>query len=295
MYFRKINLSELIRNVYDYSIKIKRADQIMHFYFLLFAVIQGLTEFIPVSSSAHIMLAAKVFGHFSVGRNYMVFLHFGSMLALIVYFRNEIRMMVVALLNWNKFVQYRQLALQIVVALLPTVFFGALIEFLKPAFLKNNTTLLLALNSIIFGVLLYVVDRYSPQKRGLLAFTFRDAFLVGLAQSVAFIEGASRSGMTITAARLLGFKRVDSMKFSFLLDIPTIFAASSLKLNFSYTDLASEIELYTFGVLAALVVSLMTISIVLKLLERVSFLPFAVYRVSLGLVLLYMYMNGYIT
>ncbi len=265
----------------------------MHQLFWVCAIIQGLTEFLPISSSAHIWVAAQALGNLSPDQNFVVFLHFGSMLALVLYFRKELTAMFRNVLRFNTNNQWFKLAMQLIVALIPTLVIGALKSAFIPDLSKDKEFLLLGINSILFGVLLYWVDKRAPTNRTLQQVSYKSAFFIGLAQSVAFLEGASRSGMTITAARFLGFNRIDSTKFSFLLNIPTILAASVLKLKFHYVDIGSELDVYFLGALVSLFVSLLTITTVLRVFRHISFLPFALDRVGLGLVLLMSYFWGY--
>lgn len=253
----------------------------------ILAIIQGIAEFLPVSSTAHLIIIAKYFGNIYPGVHYLVVLHLGSMFAIVLYFWKDLGHMLVA---WGKIftgtvTSYFHLSLKIVVATLPVVIIGLFL--FKIIEKPQNTPYLIGLNSIIFGVLLYLADLNKNSHKALLDISYLDAFLIGLAQAFALLPGASRSGSCMMAARALGYSRVDSTRFAFLLGIPAILGASVLKLNdIQWNDPAVDMELFTYGALISFAVSYLVIVVMMRLLERISFLPFAIYRVILGVVLL---------
>ncbi len=254
---------------------------------ILLAIIQGLTEFLPISSSAHLILLSELAGWKDQGLVFDVALHFGTLLAVIFYFRREINEM----LDFSHFKTMNTLIKSplgvITIATIPIVIIGGLFNQFIEANLR--TPEVIAIATIIFGVLLYLSDLKGKQAGSDLKVTLGLGFLIGLAQVFALIPGTSRSGITITAALLLGFSRTEAARFSFLLAIPAIIAANILgvfeviqaeHLVFNYLDLF-------LGVSISFLVAYLTIGWFLSLIERIGMLPFVVYRVILGTFLLF--------
>ena len=255
---------------------------------ILLAIIQGLTEFLPISSSAHLILLSELAGWKDQGLVFDVALHFGTLLAVIFYFRREINEM----LDFSHFKTMNTLIKSplgvITIATIPIVIIGGLFNQFIEANLR--TPEVIAIATIIFGVLLYLSDLKGKQADSDLKVTLGLGFLIGLAQVFALIPGTSRSGITITAALLLGFSRTEAARFSFLLAIPAIIAANILgvfeviqaeHLVFNYLDLF-------LGVSISFLVAYLTIGWFLSLIERIGMLPFVVYRVILGTFLLFL-------
>ena len=255
---------------------------------ILLAIIQGLTEFLPISSSAHLILLSEISGWEDQGQTFDVALHFGTLLAVIFYFRREINEM----LDFSHFKTMNTLIKSplgvITIATIPIVIIGGLFNQFIEANLRTSEVIAIA--TIIFGVLLYLSDLKGKQAGSDLKVTLGLGFLIGLAQVFALIPGTSRSGITITAALLLGFSRTEAARFSFLLAIPVIIAANILgvfeviqaeHLVFNYLDLF-------LGVSISFLVAYLTIGWFLSLIERIGMLPFVVYRVILGTFLLFL-------
>ena len=255
---------------------------------ILLAIIQGLTEFLPISSSAHLILLSEISGWEDQGQTFDVALHFGTLLAVIFYFRREINEM----LDFSHFKTMNTLIKSplgvITIATIPIVIIGGLFNQFIEANLRTSEVIAIA--TIIFGVLLYLSDLKGKQADSDLKVTLGLGFLIGLAQVFALIPGTSRSGITITAALLLGFSRTEAARFSFLLAIPVIIAANILgvfeviqaeHLVFNYLDLF-------LGVSISFLVAYLTIGWFLSLIERIGMLPFVVYRVILGTFLLFL-------
>ena len=253
---------------------------------ILLAIIQGLTEFLPISSSAHLILLTEISGWEDQGQTFDVALHFGTLLAVIFYFRREINEM----LDFSHFKTMNTLIKSplgvITIATIPIVIIGGLFNQFIEANLRTSEVIAIA--TIVFGVLLYLSDLKGKQADSDLKVTLGLGFLIGLAQVFALIPGTSRSGITITAALLLGFSRTEAARFSFLLAIPAIIAANILgvfeviqaeHLVFNYLDLF-------LGVSISFLVAYLTIGWFLSLIERIGMLPFVVYRVILGTLLL---------
>ena len=255
---------------------------------ILLAIIQGLTEFLPISSSAHLILLTEISGWEDQGQTFDVALHFGTLLAVIFYFRREINEM----LDFSHFKTMNTLIKSplgvITIATIPIVIVGGLFNQFIEANLRTSEVIAIA--TIVFGVLLYLSDLKGKQADTDFKVTLGLGFLIGLAQVFALIPGTSRSGITITAALLLGFSRTEAAKFSFLLAIPVIIAANILgvfeviqaeHLVFNYLDLF-------LGVSISFLVAYLTIGWFLSLIERIGMLPFVVYRVILGTFLLFL-------
>jgi|SRR5690554_547904 len=254
---------------------------------VVLAVIQGLTEFLPVSSSAHLILPAQLLGWQDQGLAFDVAVHLGTLLAVVWYYRSYLTKMTVG--TWQG-VQTRQLnddlrlALLLVWATLPAVIFGFLFKDMIAE--HSRSVSVIACTTLVFGGLLWLADARGSHRLQLVAVGLGIATVIGLAQALALIPGTSRSGVTITAALLLGLRREDAANFSFLLSIPVILGALVLMAK----DLAAEPQIFSFLQLlvATLVAGLMaylTIAFFIRLVSRLGMLPFVLYRLLLGVVL----------
>ncbi len=250
---------------------------------VVLALVQGITEFLPISSSGHLILVPVLAGWPDQGLELDVAVHVGTLGAVVVYFRRDVWRLLVgaARLVARRPDARTRLALQIAVAAVPVMIAGAALSSLGTGALR--TPAVIGWTTLGFGVVLYVIDRIRPTVREIGRMTFSDALLIGLAQVLALVPGTSRSGITMTAARALGFTRAEAARFSMLLSIPVIVAAGADR----------GIELYqtadpqlVSGVLAAAGVAfgaaLAAIGVLMRWLERASFTPFVVYRVALG-------------
>lgn len=261
---------------------------------VVLALIQGITEFLPISSSGHLILVPTLTGWPDQGILADVMVHMGSFLAVVVYFWRDC----VSLLRgtfdllrgranpWGK------LAMLIVLATIPAVVLGVILDLTGFMDSVRNMPQIVAWNAIIFGALLYLCDRYGHSIRRMSDMTLSPALIIGVAQAIAIIPGTSRSGITMTAARALGFERPEAARFAFLLGIPAIAGAGVLKLG----DAVASGETISLDVLLTAVltffVALGTITILMKLVRHMSFLPFAVYRILLGVLLLGLIYSG---
>lgn len=257
---------------------------------LILGLLQGLAEFLPISSSAHLALAPWLFHWPDPGLSFDVALHFGTLIAVLWYFRAEW----VALLKsaWQ-IVQTRKIetveqerAAFLVVATIPGGIFGLLLE--KKAETAFRNPALIACALIVLGVILWLTDRYARRDRPLTHMTWRDSIVIGCAQVFALIPGVSRSGSTITAARALGLDRNGAAAFSFLLSMPIIAAAVILKGPHLLRESGMNMPLIV-GVLASAVSGWLAISVLLKYVSRHSYGVFALYRVLLGVFILAIY------
>lgn len=261
---------------------------------LLLAVVQGVTEFLPISSSAHLILVPKLTGWTDQGLMIDVALHMGTLAAVMLYFRGETAAMVrggFQLLMFDTSSADARLALQVVVGTLPVVVAGLLLE--RVIATDWCDPLLISAMTIGFGVLLWVADRDRDQsaRRSFAGLTIVVALLIGLAQMLALVPGVSRSGITMTAALLLGFRREAAARFSLLLSIPTTAAAGALAGVDLWRsgDLAMQLDALVAAVLAALA----AIAGLMAWLQRATFTPLVLYRLVLGCALLaWLGLNG---
>ena len=257
------------------------------FELLFLAIIQGITEFLPVSSSAHLILPSALIEGFSdQGPMIDVAAHVGTLFAVILYFRADVKRLFFGLRDFATRAESADRRLFEVIALgtIPFLFAGTLVA-LTGLNDHLRSPIVIAWASIGFGILLFWADRQPERVTGDVS-TFRAALWIGLAQCLALIPGTSRSGITITASRFLGYTRPDAARFSMLLAIPAI-GASGLYAGY---DLISTGDLENLG--AAFLIALFSfgaaiaaISLFLKASERFSFTPFVIYRVLLGLLI----------
>ena len=243
---------------------------------IVLSIIQGLTEFLPVSSSAHLILISNYFNFNNENLTLDISLHLGSLLAIILYFRKD-------LLN---FINNKALFAKIIMSSIPVMFFGFflikldLIDYLRSYKVIGWTT-------IIFGILLYLSDLKEVRKKIDKDFNYSSALYIGLFQVLSLIPGVSRSGITITAARFLNFNRIDSTKISFLISIPTLAVVSLYGIQSLLIDKNFEISILNiFGIIFSFIFSYLTIKVFLNFLKKFSLLSFVIYRIILGLIII---------
>lgn len=253
------------------------------------ALIQGLTEFLPVSSSAHLILGGKAFGWTDQGLVFDVATHLGTLFAVLAYFRVDLARMLGACLRpaAGEGGADRTLLLYLALASVPALLMGFLAHGLVEQYLRDVRVI--AWTTIGFGILLWLADAIGSRQREIGQMSLGSALLIGLAQVLALVPGTSRSGITITAGRFLGFSPDAAARFSFLLSIPVIAAAGTHGM-FRVANGEAPIDWGQF--LLALAMSALAgwvcIAAFLALLRRVGLLPFVVYRLALGLVLLWL-------
>ncbi len=254
---------------------------------IFLSLIQGFTEFLPISSSAHLILVPKVFGWQDQGLAFDVALHVGTLIAVLYYFKLEIIKIIkdffLSIKN-KKVVGESTLGWAVLIGTIPVGLAGLFFNDYISETLR--TPHVIVATTLIFGLALFFADKRVGDKSET-AISIKVAILIGIAQAVALIPGTSRSGITITAALLLGFSRVASARFSFLLSIPVIVLAGGLeiiKLIKSETVVVwSELFL---GVALSAISAYLCIYFFLKFISKSSMLPFVIYRLFLGLILL---------
>ena len=255
-----------------------------HFEAFALALIQGLTEFLPISSSAHLILPSAILGWADQGLAFDVAVHVGTLAAVIGYFRKE----VVALLRaWlgsifkGRRCGEAKLAWMIVLATIPACLFGLFMKDIIELYLRSAWVI--AGTTIFFGLLLWWVDRRATQQDDEYQANWKRSLFIGLAQAAAMIPGTSRSGATMTAALHLGFTREAAARFSFLMSIPIILLAGGyLGMKLVSSGEAVEFSALSIGLAVSFISAYACIHVFLKLVTRLGMLPFVIYRLLLG-------------
>ena len=258
---------------------------------IVLALVQGLTEFLPISSSAHLILVPKIVEWPDQGLAFDVAVHVGTLSAVVLYFRNEVKAMSV---DWVGSLKTRQQTANSRLAW--AVLFGTIPAGLAGLFFKGfseenlRSPLVLATTTVVFGLLLWVADVAGKRQRDEHTIGWTDVLIIGCAQALALIPGTSRSGATMTAGLLLGLSREAAARFSFLLSIPVITLSGMLVVK----DLIEQSAVVdwmalVWGTVLAGVAAYFCIHYFLRLLDRIGMLPFVIYRLLLGAVLFYMF------
>jgi undecaprenyl-diphosphatase len=255
---------------------------------VVLAVVQGLTEFLPVSSSGHLILVPLLTGWPDQGLALDVAAHVGTLLAVLIYFWRDIGRMIhgVAQLARGKRDPWAMMVLYLAIGTVPALIVGYLVD--RYAGTAFRSMELVGWTFVLFGIVLYVTDKVGLTVRRLEHLRVGHALVIGLAQAIAFIPGVSRSGLTMVAARLMGFERADAARFSFLLSIPAIAAGGVWKgWELIQTGTAEAIhDAVWVGALSALA-GFLAIAFLMAWLKRSTFTPFVIYRLLFGAFLLY--------
>ncbi|MDH5300608.1 MAG: undecaprenyl-diphosphate phosphatase [Gammaproteobacteria bacterium] len=254
---------------------------------VVLALVQGLTEFLPISSSAHLILVPEILHWPDQGLAFDISVHVGTLAAIVFYLRQEILRTTV---DWGKSLVARQrvgdsgLAWAIIITTIPVIVIG----FVTKDFVEESlrSPLILATTSILFGLLLWWADIKGTRDRDEHSLTLRDMLIIGFAQAIALIPGTSRSGITITAALMLGLNRQAAARFSFLLSIPTILGAGVLATK-DLIEQSAPVDwgTLTLGVLFSAVSAYTCIFLFMKWLDRMGMGPYVIYRILLGIAL----------
>ena len=259
------------------------------FQLVLVALVQGITEFLPVSSSGHLILLPSLTGMQDQGQVIDVAAHIGTLAAVVLFFWSDVR---VALLGLPRLISGRadtpgsRLALGLVIATIPTVIFGTVLHFTGLSSSLRSITVI-GWTMLGFGIVLYIADQKGRTHKSTSDWGARDALVMGLWQMLALIPGTSRSGITITGSRQLGYNRTDGARIAMLMSIPTIIA-SGILLGSQVAVEANTAVIRDAGIVAVLSMlsALVALSLMMRLLRSVSFTPYVIYRVILGLILL---------
>ncbi len=247
---------------------------------ILLSLIQGITEFLPISSSAHLIIFSEIFNNSKQDITIDVFAHFGTLLAVVWYFREEL----IKILRTYKINEVNNLGNCLILGTLPILVFGFFLRDFIEVNLRNQNVIIFSM--IFFGILLIIFE-YLRGVRSLNELTWKDSVVLGLFQTFALVPGASRSALVIMGAFYLGFRRVDALKISFLLAIPTlaiIFFGENYLINFNYKIKISELLLV---ILFSFMTAIITIHYFLKLINKIGLLPFVIYRFLLAGILIF--------
>ena len=259
-------------------------------YVLLLAIVQAITEFMPISSSGHLGLAGFFFDLPYQGLTFDLALHLGTLFAIVAYFWRDLWAIgreTLALRSFANPSPLQRMGIGIALSTIPAALVGVA---MPDAFTESlRTPVLIAINLIVFGVLLGLADRKGAQVRDAASLSYRDALLIGAAQALALIPGTSRSGVTMTAAMALGLTRDAAARYSFLMAVPiTALACAHGALGFARGDEAFDAKAMVLGIVVSAVAGVAVIHFLLAILRRLGTAPFVVYRIALGLVVLAM-------
>ena len=243
---------------------------------IILSIVQGITEFIPISSSSHLILVSDFLNHTNQNLSIDVSLHIGSFFAVIFFFKKDI----------FNFVKNKDLFFKILVSSIPVMMIGfILVKFELIESLRNIKTI--GWTTLIFGILLYFSDKFEKKNNIKKNFSIKTAIIIGIFQVLSLVPGVSRSGISITAARFMKFERVESAKISFLLSIPTLAAVSIFGIHNLTSSNNLEFSLLNiFAIFLSFTFSLITIKFFLKFVNKFSLNIFVIYRISLGLIIL---------
>ena len=243
---------------------------------LLLSLIQGITEFLPISSSSHLIIVSDYIDFENQGLSIDVSLHIGSFLAVVTYFYNDI----------VNFIENKNLFIKILISSIPVMIIGFLLVQTNMIDKLRNIEII-GWTTLVFGIFLYISDRYKLEKNIKSNFSYKSAIFIGLFQVLSLVPGVSRSGISISAARILKFKRFDAAKISFLLSIPTLGAVSIFGLrNLIYSEDFNFSLLNLIAIFLSFIFSFITIKYFLKYIENFSLNIFVIYRILLGSALL---------
>ena len=255
-------------------------------YFLI-GIIQGVTEFLPISSSGHLVLFAQLTNWEDQGLFTDIAVHFGTLFAVIIYLRNDIYYFLTNIFEFKIFED--PIIFKIILATLPAIILGFFIYDYVSLYFRSIQ--LIASSSIVFAIILFFADRVKIESKSWNKITFIEALTVGLFQVLAFIPGASRAGVTITGARLLGYDRLNAARFSMILSIPIIFASMTLSLINIFNEKYVPVNLHQSlsAALVAFITALLSIIFLMRFIKKANFNIFIIYRIVLGIVLLVIY------
>ena len=243
---------------------------------LILSAIQGVSEFLPISSAAHFVLISKYYAFSNQNLLIDICLHLGSLTAIVFYFRKDL----------FNFIKNRNFLIKIIIGTIPIIPVGYILY--QTGMINHLRSLkIIGWMSLLFGILLYIADKSKITKKIETEFTNRSAIFIGLFQVLSLIPGVSRSGITITSGRMLGFNRFDSAKISFFLSIPALGAASILGIYNVYKEGSDELNfLAVIAVIFSAIFSYITIAFFLNFIKKFSLNIFIIYRITLSLIIL---------
>ena len=256
---------------------------------IVLAIVQGLTEFLPVSSSGHLVLVPYLVNWTDQGLAFDVAVHAGSLVAVCIFFREDILGLLRGarqVLGGETKLPQANMALAIGLGTIPAAIAGLLFASWIEANLRDPSVIVVTLSG--YGVLMALADRFGKSERVIAGVSIRDAVIIGCAQALALVPGTSRSGVTITAARVLGFGRQDAARFSFLLSAPVIMLATLYKgFELVTGDAAVPWGQLGLGAAVSAIVAYLSIEFFMRFVSRIGLAPFAIYRLALAAVIFY--------
>lgn len=256
---------------------------------VVLAIVQGLTEFLPISSSGHLVLVPKVAGWADQGLAFDVAVHFGSLAAVVLYFRRDLAGLIrggLELIDNGPASLESRMALGVLLATIPAAVAGLAFAGWIEANLRSPTVVIATLT--FYGILMALADHFGRHDRTIVDVKLRDALLIGLAQALALVPGTSRSGVTITAGLMLGLQRQDAARFSFLLSAPVILLAAGYEtISMILSDDAVAWAQLAIAAFLSALVAYVCIDLMMRFVSRIGLLPFAVYRLLLAGVIAY--------
>lgn len=260
---------------------------------LLYGFIQGISEFLPISSSAHLAILPYILEIEDPGIVFDLAMHLGTLMAVILYFFKDIEILLrsfFSLLRSPSSYRQHHFCMNFIISTISTIIFAFLVKDSAESFGRHPQ--FIACNLIIFGLLMGVGDKFSPEDKDRSFrkdLSLKDSFIIGFSQVIALFPGVSRSGIILTSSRLLNYTRLEATRFSFLLSIPLIVGGCFLKvsevLNRSETF---DLTMIFIGIISSFIVGIFTIHLFLKIIERVDLMSFAIYRVCLGVLLFFL-------
>ena len=260
------------------------------FHIFFIAIVQGITEFLPISSSAHLIMIPYIMKVSDQGVLVDISVHLGSLLALIIFFKKESVILFKGLiqffsLKWKK--EEFFLLLKIIIATIPICLFGLIFKIYRLDIIVRSIELI-GWTMIIFGIILFYADKLGKEKKSLKNLSFRESLFIGFFQAFALIPGVSRSGISITGFRIFGYNKYDAIKISLMMSIPTIL----LSAFFISPEILEEKNISIIEILIPFILSFITAFVTLKVMVRYvyvfGFSPYVIYRIFLGIILLSM-------
>ena len=259
---------------------------------VILGIIQGIAEFLPISSSAHLIIFRDIFGigkfmNENMTLTFDISLHLGTLLAILLFFFKDFFTMLKDGFTKGIKTEEGRLLWYIAAATIPAGIVGVLFEDIIENFVRTNY-ILIAIALISMGVFIYLADKNSKNKKNVFEINLKNAIIIGCSQVFALIPGFSRSGTTIASARLLGIKREDAAKFSFFLSAPVVAGAVFLKLlnKTTWTLILNNIGIFLIGILASFITGLICIRLLLKYLDKHDFKAFMIYRIILAIIVI---------
>ena len=256
---------------------------------MIYGIIQGLTEFMPVSSSGHLAILPHIFDIEDPGVVFDLAMHVGTALAVILYFFKDIKALLIETFYLGQIKKsnpkMRPFVINLWISTIGTVITALILKSFAESY--GRDTNLIAFNLILFGVLMFVADKFCAQKKEghmILTIRVKEALFIGISQAVALFPGVSRSGATLTISRFLGISRVEAARYSFLLSLPVILGGMLYKFkDFLGSDTQFDMALCLFGIGVSFIVGLITIHFFLQIIAKLGLIPFALYRIAFAI------------